>query len=133
MKKILFLAILPAIFIQFIAFAPAISTAHAGPTDIRNQQGFSEGEVSDAFGQDEPTDPRIIIANVIRIVLGFLAVIFLVLLVVAGFKYMTSQGNEEQTGDAKNQIVSAVIGLLIILSAYGVTLFIMRAILRAAN
>lgn len=46
---------------------------------------------------------------------GFIA---LGVLVYGGFKYLTSAGNVESMGDAKNQISAAVLGLIILFSSY---------------
>jgi hypothetical protein len=137
MKKIIFLALLPVLFFQIFTFTPIISLARAdGPTDINNQQGFGTGgQIPGAFGAaaSAPADPREIAANIIKVVLGLLGVIFVVLLIYAGFKYLTSQGNEDQIDSAKKQILYAVIGLLIILSAYGLTVFILKSVINATN
>jgi len=136
MKKIQFLVILPIIFIQLFTFTPYIPLARAdGPTDIANQQGFGNGgEISTAFGETgEPTDPRVIISNIIKTVLGLLAIIFIVLLIYAGFSWMTAGGEEEKVTKAKETITRAIIGLAIILSAYGVTLFVMKAIINSTK
>ena len=54
-----------------------------------------------------------IIAAVIKAVLGLLAVIFLVLMVFAGFKWMMAQGNEDQIKKSLETIKAAAIGLII--------------------
>jgi hypothetical protein len=136
MKKIIFLLFAPVILMTFLTFTPVVSIARAdGPVDINSQQGFGNGgEISTAFGSsDNPTDPRTIVSNIIKVALGLLGIIFIVLLIYAGFKYMTSQGNEEQVDSAKKQIVSAIIGLIIILSAYGITVFVTKAIINATK
>ena len=61
----------------------------------------------------------------------FLGIIFLVLLIIAGFKYMTASGNEEQVKSALKHITQAVIGLVIVLSACGISYWILIRI-RAA-
>ena len=53
-------------------------------------------------------------------ILGIIAVVIVLL---GGFKYMIS-GNEEKTTEAKNLIVSGIIGLAIILSAWAITGFV---------
>ena len=135
MKKTLLLMIIPAFFISLAIFSQ-INTASADDAlNIQNQQGFqSGGPIQSAFGaQDKPADPRQIIANIIQIVLGFLATIFVVLLIYAGFKYMTAAGNEDAVSDAKKLIIQAVIGLLIILSAWAITVFIAKSLLKAVS
>ncbi len=74
------------------------------------------------------TDIRVIIARIIRIALGLVGIILLVMIIYAGFLWMTAGGNEEQIGRAKKILVNGVIGLLIILSAYSIVYFVMRVL-----
>lgn len=60
----------------------------------------------------------------IRVILGFLAIIFLVLTLISGFKWMTAGGNQDQIKQAQGTLKSAVIGLIIVLSAYTITYFV---------
>ena len=45
-------------------------------------------------------------------------------IVYGGFLWMTAHGNEEQVTKAKNLITAALIGLVIILSAYAISVFV---------
>ncbi len=104
-------------------------------SDLWNmQEGLGDGTIGqEAFGREEPQDIRIIIANIVKIFLGFLGIIFLILLIFAGFKYMTAQGNEEKIKEATGQIKTAIIGLLIILAAYSITHFITQSLSRTTT
>jgi heme/copper-type cytochrome/quinol oxidase subunit 2 len=134
MKKIIFYLALPVFLLNFFT-ALSIPAALASATDISNQQGFGDNggsaAVSGAFGS--AIDIRTIVVNIIVGILGLLGIIFVVLIVYAGFKYMTSMGNEEQTSDAKKQIVSAIIGLVIVLSAYAITSFVTSCLIGATT
>ena len=79
------------------------------------------------------TDIRIIIARIIRAALGLLGIILLVIIIYAGYLWMTAGGNDEQIGKAKNIIKNAVIGLIIIMSAYAITQFIISKLLEATT
>lgn len=72
------------------------------------------------------TDIRVIVARIIRAALGLIGIVLLAIILYGGFLWMTSGGNEEQIGKAKKILVNAVIGLIIILCAYGIVLFVMR-------
>lgn len=106
-----------------------------GPLDLSQQEGFKNEEIQKEFGQsaDDPQDIRVIISKLIRIILGFLGIIFTVLLIHAGFKWMTAAGNDEQAKEAKKQIINSVIGLLIVLAAYSITVFVMESLLGATS
>lgn len=69
-----------------------------------------------------------IIAVAIQAFLGLLGVIFLVLMITAGYKWMTASGNEEKMTEAKETIWRAVIGLIITVSAYAITYFVFNSL-----
>lgn len=75
------------------------------------------------------TDPRIIVAKIIRTALGFLGIVAIALILYGGFLWMTSAGNEEQIGKAKKILINAAIGLVIILSAVAITQFVINKLL----
>ena len=79
----------------------------------------SAGEVN--LGQEAPLT---IASQIMLGVFGFLGIIFLILTIYGGVLWMTARGNEEQVTKAKNILKTAVIGLIIILTSYGVAQFI---------
>lgn len=96
----------------------------------RNQIGISE--VRSVYGDKQPEDIRIVATKIIQWILGFLALIFLVLIIFAGFQWMTSGGNEEGIKKAQSLMKNAVIGLIIILAAWSLSyylLFVFRRII----
>jgi hypothetical protein len=66
------------------------------------------------------------LSNLITTILSLLGVIFVALSVYGGFLYLTARGNDEQTKKALSIITRAVIGLVIILSAYAISYFIFK-------
>ena len=52
-------------------------------------------------------------------------VIAVVVIVVAGFYYVTSNGNPQQVTRAKNAILGAVVGLIVVLLAFAITAIIL--------
>lgn len=65
-----------------------------------------------------------VVAIVIQGALGLLGIIFLIIMVFAGYRWMTSSGNEEAIKTSKQMITRAIIGLIIVLMAYAITYFI---------
>lgn len=63
---------------------------------------------------------------IINIVLGLLSVIFLVLTIYSGIRWMTAQGNEEEVTKAKTILKQAIIGLIIVISSWGIWELIAR-------
>ncbi len=126
----LFLLFLGIFQLSLISFAqPALATEDL----LKTQEGFQGNEIQSAFGKDKPDDVRITVVRFIMISLSVIGVIFVILLVFAGFKYMTAAGNEEKVKDAVKQITQAVIGLVIILSAWSISYFILLRVRAAIN
>lgn len=78
-------------------------------------------------------DPEQVIKNLINWVLGILALIAVVLILVGGFQWMTAAGNEEKVDKAKKIIVAAIIGLVIVMMAWGISLYAVRILAGATN
>lgn len=72
------------------------------------------------------------IANIVKIFLGFLGAIFVGLMLYAGYLWMTAGGNEDKVTKAKDLIKRSIIGLAIVLAAYSITYFIFKYF-QAAN
>lgn len=79
------------------------------------------------------TDPRILAARIINVALGVIGIVLLVLILYAGFLYMTSGGEKDKIDTAKKIITNAIIGLIIILSAWAITRFVISKLLEATT
>ena len=88
---------------------------------------------AETAGFSEPRNPVEIIASIIGVFLSFLGIIFLVLVIYGGFVWMTSGGNEAKVLKAKKILERAVIGLIIIMASYGITVFVFNALKEAAG
>ena len=78
-------------------------------------------------------DIRTIIANIIKAALGLLGIVALVLVLYAGYEWMTAGGNEDQIASSKKILFNATIGLAIILSAYAIVSFVMTKLIEATT
>ncbi len=73
-------------------------------------------------------DLRITVVKVIRAILGALGVIALVLVLYAGFIWMTSGGSAEKIAQAKKIMVNAAIGLIIIMMAFAIVQYVFKVL-----
>jgi len=92
---------------------------------------------NDIFGQDSLANAGVnlgtkslpeTIAGIINVILGFLGILSTAIILLGGFKWMTSQGNEEKVGEARKLIGAGVVGLVIILSAYAISKFVLSSL-----
>ena len=68
-----------------------------------------------------------VIGTIIGAALALVGVIFFVLIIFGGVQWMTAGGSEEKIKKARDRIVHAIIGLVIILAAYTLVNFIFQA------
>lgn len=78
-------------------------------------------------------DPRATAGRLINVALGFLFIISVVIVLMGGFKYMVSGGSTEKTDEARKYIISGIIGLAIILSAWAITTYALTSLLKASS
>jgi len=60
------------------------------------------------------------VGKILSISTTFLGVVFLGLMMYGGFIWMIARGNEQEVAKAKNIIIYAVIGLVVVLAAYAI-------------
>lgn len=93
--------------------------AHAQATS------FSIESVGSQIGLGN-ADLKTTVLNIIRLLLGLMTLIAVVLIIYGGFTWLTAAGNEERVEKAKQIITAAVIGLIIILLAWAIVIFVAR-------
>lgn len=116
-KKIVLLGSL-ACFL-FVFFAPVTSAQTLSDEIKRHNRDLAD---SAGYGAVEE-DPRIIAANSIRIFLTFLGIIFVLYTIYGGWLILNSRGNTEHVEHGKKIIRNGVIGVVVILSSYGLATY----------
>lgn len=74
------------------------------------------------------TDSKTVSRNILMPVYFWAAVVAVIVIIAAGFFYVTSNGNAQQVARAKNAILSAIIGLVVVMVAYGITTIVMNGL-----
>ena len=76
-------------------------------------------------------DIKTTLGNIVQIVLGFLGILTVLFFLYGGFLWMTSFGNADKIDQAKKIMVSATIGLVVVLTAYAVSSFVVGSLANA--
>lgn len=61
-----------------------------------------------------------LLTDIIPIILGFAGFITVIVIVISGIQFITSSGNPEAAGAAKNRLTFAIIGFVVILLAFAI-------------
>ncbi len=117
-----------------ILLLPVISSAQDSGTISDSASPLLEklNTVGTSAGYDSGTSETTILEILgtgIRVGLSLLGVIFIILILLAGYNWMTAAGDQEKITKAQHTIRSAIIGLLIIVGAFAIWMFISRVII----
>jgi len=99
------------------------------------------GQTTDTFGVapiDQnlilgQSDIRVTVVKIINIALGLLGIVALGIVLYGGFVYMTAGGAEDKVATARKILVNGTIGLVIILSAFAITRFVLNKLIQATG
>ncbi len=127
MKLIKKLSLILFIFLVSIQIVNAKNLSNAFEVNNGNNEDILDSMASKSYNTNQ-TSIFIIIQLVIKTFLSLLAIIFLLLIIYSGYKYMTAGGNIENTKKALTTTKEAIIGLIIIIGAYAISTFILSMI-----
>ncbi len=96
--------------------------------DIKGGDSPLKSAAEDGVGFNRNVSFQDITAIIITSVLSIMGLLFLILAIYAGYSWMTARGNEEAVEKAKNTLTNAIIGIVIVLSAYAVSSFVLNQI-----
>ena len=72
------------------------------------------------YADADGTSAATIVGAVVKVFLGLLGIIFLILIIYAGYNWMTAGGDEPKVKKATDTIKRAIIGLIIVVGAYAI-------------
>jgi len=121
MKKILTLFLLSAIFLS-----SAVFSVKAASYNFTNDSGVDTLGKTAGYNVGAAATPEYYVGLILSIFFSLLGLIFMILTIYAGIKWMTAQGNNSQIEEAKDTLTRAIIGLIICIVAYGITFFVVN-------
>ncbi len=120
------------IFALLTLATPLLSSAVAEPGDTLNRLKEVGGPAY-GVGEEEPRDVTEIVGGVIKTALSIMGIVAAILIIYAGYVWMTARGKEERITKAKETLEAAVIGLIIIMAAYALTYFVVDRLMQATS
>lgn len=77
-------------------------------------------EWHDPTGQEPATikDLEVVFARIISIVASVVSFVLFIMLLIGGFKFLTSGGDPKKTESAKGTMTYAIVGLVVIIASY---------------
>ena len=79
----------------------------------------------DAMPEGAPEDLSVQLTNVTNTLLLAIGFVSVVMLIIGGFRYVLSNGNEKSVTGAKDTILYAIVGLVVALLAFAIVNFVL--------
>lgn len=118
-------------FITSVVASLAVVAALLSPVlvpstaEAQIQKGINAARTDD---MSSAVEPESIVQRVVDIILFVLGVLAVIMIIVGGFRYVTSGGDSNKLTSAKNTILYAVIGLIVALFAYAIVKWVVKQV-----
>src|SRR3989338_1934758 len=110
-----------SLLIAFPLFVFAQQTTNEGLSNFANETSLGNADLTSVIGR------------VVKIAISFLGLIAVLIILGAGFVWMTSGGNEEKIKKAKKLMVAGIVGLIIVILSYSIASFVLARFTGIAN
>ncbi len=106
------------LIVPYLVFAEPVNPAERMRA-VANQSGYYApgGEEGKMLAPE-------VIGGLVRAFLGLLGIIFIILILISGYNWMTAGGNEDKVNRAITTIRRSIIGLIIVVGSYAIWNFV---------
>ena len=120
-----------------LMFAPAlllVASVSAQGADIQGNLCGGAGELrfdpvtKTCVGGPDESDFNDLLAKIINIISVIVGVVAVIMIIIGGFRYITSGGSPEKVTSAKNTILYGIIGLIIVALAQVIVRFVLKQV-----
>lgn len=107
-----------AIFGSLLVASPLWAADKFGLDETARRAGLTQ------YGDSVPT----LAGSVVGTALSLISVVFFILMIYSGFLWMTARGNDQIVTKAKDTLIAAIIGMVLVLSAFAITNFVLGSV-----
>lgn len=134
--SLLSMSVLFMFAVPVVVASPVLATRHSVTPDIKDSlcEGAkldlstpdTKGNQDNCAPQNGESNLQDLIARIINVISVIVGVIAVIMIIFGGFRYITSGGNDSSVAAAKNTILYALIGLIIVALAQVIVKFVLQ-------
>ena len=109
-------------------FAANVQASNDILSAVHTAAGSNGGNINSQGSLFPKGDLPTIANRIITTFFSLLGLIFLSMMLYGGYKWLTAMGEEESVETAKKTIMSAVMGIIIIIASYAITVFVINRV-----
>jgi cytochrome bd-type quinol oxidase subunit 2 len=118
-------AALPTVVVPSVAFADASINGNLCSGTTFNIGSGGVGTTNDCGGATSTTNFNNLLVKIVNIFSAIVGVIAVIMIIVGGFRYITSGGDSNHVSSAKTTIIYALVGLVIVALAQLIVRFVL--------
>lgn len=122
MKKRIKLFVFAVALSFFSIMTPVVETAYA----LDPFKGCSGSSSTVCKGQDDSLMP--ILENIINTLLLLVGIIAVIVIIISGIRFITSDGDANKVASARNGVIYSVVGLAVAIMAYAIVRFVVNSV-----
>ena len=123
MKKVVFISL-----IVLSLVLPMMFYANQAVGAVKMDEGLDVLTGTEGPYAGTTTKLPTVIGRIVKIVISFLGLLAAVIIIIGGFQWMTSGGNEEKIAGAKKLMINGLIGMVLVILAYAIASFVISSL-----
>ncbi|MBI3494825.1 hypothetical protein HY004_02480 [Candidatus Saccharibacteria bacterium] len=132
MKKFKYMLCIALAVIGFAVVPASVTYAAVDKVDIKDAQEITATEACKVQGSKKECKSNNALSNIIvtvtNVILFLVGAVAVIMIIVGGFRYVTSNGDQNAVTGAKNTILYAIIGIIVAFLAYAAVQFIVGSL-----
>ncbi len=109
-----------------------VGTTPAFAANQFNQQACNSGSLSDSeratLGCDNNNTAPSVATEIIKVVVSLVGIVAVIMIIVAGQRYIVSNGEPEKIKQARNMLIYSLVGLVIAGLAFTIVIFVQNGV-----
>lgn len=126
--KIIKILLIAAVMVLVPMVVPTIASAETAKESICKGAGLAGGGTSDCSNPAGSPSVEGVIGTAINLISLIVGVIAVIMIIIGGLKYIMSSGDSNNINSAKNTILYAIIGLVIVAFAQVIVKFVLHKV-----
>jgi hypothetical protein len=115
-----------------LAFPYTVHAQASGATKIGIDNLLNKASEK-SFGATTATvrTPGEVVGSLVQVVLGFTGTVTFIIFLYGGFLWLTARGNDQQVESAKKYLRNGVIGTILVIAAFSISIFLTNVVFKA--
>ena len=133
MKKLILSTIAAVLTVLGLGGVATISPAYATGGYCPDGSKWTTNYTSECgIGEENETDLMGTLSTIINVIIGCVGFVAVVMIIIGGIGFVTSQGDAARVTKARNTILYGVVGLVVAILAYAIVNFVLSSIFATA-